>query len=79
MGVFVKCMEMPSNCLECQFISKLEEIPVGEFLYKKIGHCVFAPDSIEDPWRDVTWLMRYKEDYCPLVHLGNRRDYNVKT
>lgn len=78
MGVFIPCMEMPASCIECPFLGKLEEMPVNEFAYKKIGHCVFVPDNIEDPWRNVAWLARYKEDYCPLVHLGSRRDCNGK-
>ena len=72
-GVFIPNFEMPCNCFECFFRSPFEEIGVGVGLYKKISRCWFAPEDIEDPWRDVTWQMKHREDFCPLVEMKGAR------
>lgn len=72
-GVFIPNLEMPCNCLECWFRSPFEEIGVGIGLYKKISRCWFAPEDIEDPWRDVTWQTNHREEFCPLVEMKGVR------
>lgn len=70
MGVYVPGMEMPYSCSECPFLSKYTEVTLRTGIYKKIAHCIFAPDTIEDPWRDMAWLIAKTEPYCPLVNLN---------
>lgn len=60
-------IEMPETCLDCPFRNGPIEIPVGDGLYKKISYCRFAPEEIEDPWRNVQWQANNKEDWCPLA------------
>lgn len=72
-GLFIPNLEMPCNCLECWFRSPFEEIGVGIGLYKKISRCWFAPEDIEDPWRDVTWQTNHREEFCPLVEMKGVR------
>lgn len=72
-GLFIPNLEMPCNCLECWFRSPFEEIGVGVGLYKKISRCWFAPEDIEDPWRDVTWQVNHREEFCPLVEMKGAR------
>ena len=66
-GVFIPNLEMPCCCNECVFSSNPEEIRVDWNLYKKISKCLLAPEDIEDPWRDVMWQVRNREEFCPLV------------
>lgn len=66
MGLVVPDLQMPCNCLECMFKVPVEELRVKGGLYKKISHCMFAPKHIDDPWRDLDWMLKHKEDYCPL-------------
>lgn len=72
-GVFIPNIEMPCNCLECWFRSPSEELKVDVGLYKKISRCLLAPEDIEDPWRDVTWQMSHREEFCPLVEMKGVR------
>lgn len=66
MGIIVPDLEMPCNCLECIFKVPIIEVPIDIYTYKKASHCRFAPDNIEDPWRDLQWMLNNKEVYCPL-------------
>lgn len=59
-------IEMPETCALCPFREPSEFFPAGDGLYKKFSCCIFAPDSLEDPWRDVRWQVNNKEDWCPL-------------
>ena len=68
-GVFIPNFEMPCCCNECVFRANPEEIRVDWNLYKKISRCLLAPENIEDPWRDVMWQVRNREDFCPLVEI----------
>lgn len=58
--------EIPECCAECPFRSKSEEFSVGKGVYKKICHCLLAPEENEDPWRDIEWTCHNKEKWCPL-------------
>ena len=39
--------DIPETCLECPFHIPCMEIGVGDGLYKKISHRIFAPEEIE--------------------------------
>ncbi len=58
--------ELPTCCADCFFHTSYEDISVGNGLYKKISRCIFAPERIEDPWRNVTWMIENKEEWCPI-------------
>lgn len=58
---------LPRYCADCPFRSKYEELMVEPGLYKKISRCVFTPDEIEDPYRDIRWMCNHKEEWCPLI------------
>lgn len=82
MSVIIKKFDKPEDCLSCPFLSKLEEISVGSNgLYKKIGHCKFAPDimpDLEDPWHDMEWLYTHTEEWCPITQINEwRPEINV--
>lgn len=66
MSIIVPDLNMPENCLECMFRVPTEELSVGNGMYKKISHCMFAPDELEDPWHSLQWMLHNKEKYCPL-------------
>lgn len=66
MSKIIVPIEMPETCGECPFRSGPIEIPVKHGLYKKVSHCQFAPGWLEDPWRDLKWMVDNKEDWCPL-------------
>lgn len=66
MSKIIVPIEMPKTCFECPFRVSSEYFYIGDGVYKKISHCQFAPDSLEDPWRNVQWQMENKEDWCPL-------------
>ena len=65
MGIYINGLKMPKTCSECFFCCTIEEVYVGDGLYKKIGKCSLA-DGVEDPWRDVHWQIKNKEEWCPL-------------
>lgn len=66
MSKIIVPIEMPEACAECPFREPIEYFPAGGGLYKKFSCCYFAPDPLEDPWRDIRWQMKNKEDWCPL-------------
>lgn len=71
MNKAIAIIDMPETCGECFFCCTIEEISVGNGLYKKIGKCSLTKD-IENPWRDIWWQVEHKEDWCPLKELPNR-------
>lgn len=66
MSKIIVPIDMPETCMDCPFRSGLIEIPVKHGLYKKVSHCRFAPEEIEDPWRNIYWQRDNREDWCPL-------------
>ena len=66
MNKSVIILDTPETCSECYFRGLNQELSVGVNLYKKISRCVFAPDDIEDPYRDIVWQLHHKEEWCPL-------------
>lgn len=58
--------EDPMVCGDCPFVTAFEDLYVGNGLYKKVSRCRYAPNDIEDPWRDVQWQYKNKESWCPL-------------
>ena len=65
MSKAIAVIDMPKTCAECFFCCTIQEISVGNGLYKKVGKCSLAKD-IEDPWRDIYWQVEHKEEWCPL-------------
>lgn len=59
-------IEMPGTCAECPFILGPDYFPANDGLYKRVACCKFAPGWLEDPWRDLKWMLDNKEDWCPL-------------
>lgn len=66
MSKIIVPIEMPGTCAVCPFRTPSEYFSAGDGLYKKISHCQFAPDWVEDPWRNINWQIYNKEDWCPL-------------
>ena len=64
-GIIVP-IEMPDSCSECYFRGPLEELGVGSGFYRKISRCLLAPDTMEDPWKDIHWQIEHREPWCPL-------------
>lgn len=60
-------VDTPYTCAECYFRRDIQELSVGNGLYKKISRCLFAPEDVEDPWRDLSWQVENKEDWCPMI------------
>lgn len=75
---------IPRYCADCPFRSKYEELMVEPGLYKKISRCVFTPDEIEDPYRDIVWILDNKEEWCPLktveeyIKLKGEKQMNIR-
>lgn len=63
-------IDMPKNCAECFLSGDIQELMVGNGLYKKIARCLLA-ENIEDPWRDLIWQLDNKEEWCPLKPVEN--------
>lgn len=59
-------IDTPNTCIDCPFRSMSEELYVVNGLYRKISKCQYAPDTIDDPWRDLSWQFTNKEEWCPL-------------
>ena len=59
-------IDMPDSCSECHFRGAIEELDVGCGFYRKISKCLLAPDTIEDPWKDIHWQIDRRETWCPL-------------
>lgn len=55
MSKIIVPIEMPEACAYCRFRTTSEYIQVGDGLYKRISCCQFAPDWLEDPYRDICW------------------------
>lgn len=68
----IMVLDMPKTCLDCFFCGAMQEMSVGNGLYKKIARCLLAKD-IEDPWRDVNWQLENKEGWCPLKEIPEIR------
>ena len=62
----IKGMEKPISCIECPFLSKIEDIHVGDGLYKKIARCTRSPEDIEDPWKEVGYFVNNICEWCPI-------------
>lgn len=61
----------PETCSECCFLSGTDYIIDGshypnDYLYRRIAACKIAPQSVEDPWKEVNWLANNKPEWCPL-------------
>lgn len=67
MAYIVPC-DIPEKCIDCPFHTPYEYFLVSpeEGLYQKISRCFFAPEEIEDPYRDAYWQCDNKEIWCPL-------------
>lgn len=59
-------IEMPCCCADCYFRGPIEELSVGSGFYRKISKCMLAPDTMEDPWKAITWQIEHREIWCPL-------------
>lgn len=62
-------IDEPKSCGECCFVGPIDYIrdfDSGENVYRRVGTCKCAPESVEDPWNEVSWLLRNKPDWCPL-------------
>lgn len=59
-------IEMPVDCLECPFFFDKQYFYRPDNTYVRAGRCRFAPEEIEDPWRNVHEVYGHKEEWCPL-------------
>ena len=69
MMAYIVPTEIPKCCAECPFRTPYEEQLVKIGLYRKISHCVFAPEEIDDIYRDIVWMCDNKEEWCPLKEM----------
>lgn len=61
-------IEMPEDCFHCPFFFDehymyTDKVNLG---YIKIARCRFAPEEVEDPWRNIHKVYGHKEEWCPL-------------
>ena len=68
---YIVPIDIPECCYECPFHAPLQESPVGKGLYRKISHCLFSSEEIEDPWRSLDWMLNNKEEWCPLKEVND--------
>lgn len=69
MGVYIKGMEMPIDCLHCCFSSGCS------YCEGSSDHCVFEPDDIETDWDFAHGVFPESiPDWCPLVHVPPHGD-----
>ena len=62
MGVYIKGMEMPKDCLHCCFVSGCS------YCEGYNDHCAFEPDDIKTDWDfDHGVFPGSIPDWCPLV------------
>lgn len=69
----IAIIDMPTTCAECFFCCTMQEISVGNGLYKKMGKCSLAKD-IKDPWRNIWWQVEHKEEWCPLKSVPEEQE-----
>lgn len=77
MSKAILVLDMPETCSECYFCSKPTEFYVSGGLYTKISRCRLAPDTVEDPWRDIPWQIEHKETWCPFKPVPEKYDLDV--
>ena len=61
--------EEPKTCSDCYFLGAICYIRDHDFdesLYRRIANCKIAPRSVDDPFKEVSWLCNNKPDWCPL-------------
>lgn len=64
-------IEKPITCCECAFLSKSEELYVGDGLYQKIAFCSLRPDEEGDYCRELRWFTQNIEKWCPIKEVPN--------
>lgn len=67
-------IDMPGACIDCPFISRAEEISVGNGMYTKICSCTIAPEEIEEIYLNLHWLVNNKPKWCPLKEVKGVRE-----
>lgn len=75
MSKIIVPIEMPCDCLSCPFLGDITEMSVPKYgpgIYKKIAKCQFAPEKVEDPWRNLNEFLGHKESWCPLEEVKKR-------
>lgn len=61
-------VDTPCTCLECYFLSDIEDLPTRDGLYRKIARCLLCKDENDDYiWHDASWFSDNKEPTCPLM------------
>ena len=72
-GIIVP-IEMPKTCADCLFHAEPIEFALADQPgnYTKISKCIFAPESIDDPWHSLVWQCENKEEWCPLRENGQK-------
>lgn len=70
MSVIITGTDKPCTCCECPFRSKYEKISIDVGVYKKVSFCTFAPDDVEDPYRDIAWQTKNIEEWCPIQEVA---------
>lgn len=71
-------IEMPDGCLGCPFFIDKEYLYMGDYIYERIGRCQFAPEEIEDPWRNIHKVYCRREEWCPLEEVEEQTDSLVQ-
>lgn len=73
MSCKINGIDAPATCSECWFRSEPElmGIPSSPGLYRYISRCSRSPIEIEDPWRDISWQLEHKEEWCPIEQVND--------
>lgn len=65
--------ECPRSCLECPLRYHAEDFPKGNFTYRKMFKCRFAPMYLDEDEGDIVYLndimLRGKPPWCPLKEI----------
>lgn len=61
-------IDNPCCCAECPMRYLAEEIPLGDFKYRKLFRCKIEPENIEDIYLED--ILHKKQEWCPLKSLN---------
>lgn len=62
-------MEMPEDCSHCPFFFDEKYFYISDNTYIRAARCLFAPEEVEDPWRNIHKILGHREEWCPLEEM----------
>lgn len=72
MSKSILVMKTPDACMHCPMCFQADEISIGEFEYRKLYSCRYAPSDVEDFY--LKDILRKKPDWCPFKEIPKKKE-----